>query len=87
MNSDDQQQPALNRFPTDESFIDYGGAWFTNNLTRKITPEVEFDLKGVGGKLKKKWLGFFRWPGCIIYTTSIFQHIEKVLSGDFDTDW
>ena len=48
MNPDDQQQPALNRFPTDESFIDYGGAWFTNNLTRKITPEVEFDLKGVG---------------------------------------
>ena len=44
MNPDDQQ-PAPNCFPTDESFIDYGGAWFTMTGT---TPEVEFDLKGLG---------------------------------------
>lgn len=43
MNPDDQQQPTPNCFPTDESFIDYGGAWFTTTAAA----EVEFDLKGL----------------------------------------
>ena len=53
MNPDDQQQPTPNRFQTDESFIDYGGAWF---ITTGTTPEVEFDLKGLGedGVVEKK---------------------------------
>ena len=43
MNPDDQQ-PTPNRFQTGESFIDYGGAWFTTTAAA----EVEFDLKGLG---------------------------------------
>lgn len=43
---DDDTSATPNRFPTHDSFIDYGGVWFTTSAT---TPEVEFDLRELEG--------------------------------------